>query len=130
LIRIKQRVFATCFHLCMSGFIFESVAELTLFGFPPLVLTVATVWIIWRVLEKIDGVVDTRSFLAFILVIIPLVMLIYGGLATVIHNKILAVSGGLVYLPWASTPRVSVILAGAVMYIGLTVWLWSRWRKI
>jgi len=114
----------------MSGFIFESVAELTLFGFPPLVLTVATVWIIWRVLEKIDGVVDTRSFLAFILVIIPLVMLIYGGLATVIHNKILAVSGGLVYLPWASTPRVSVILAGAVMYIGLTVWLWSRWRKI
>jgi hypothetical protein len=114
----------------MSGFIFESVAELTLFVFPPLVLTVATVWIIWHVLEKIDGIIDTRSFLAFILVIIPLVMLIYGGLAIVIHNEFLTASGGLAYLPWAPTPRVNVILAGAVIYIGLTAWLWWYWREL
>jgi hypothetical protein len=68
--------------------------------------------------------------LGFILVIIPLVMLIYGGLATVIHNEILAISGGLVYLPWPSTPRLRVILALTVIYIGLTVWLWSHWRKL
>ena len=116
-----------------TEFVFSEAAyQLVLFGFVPLFLTVATVWILWHVFEKIDPdeITDTRSFLVFIIVVIPFVMLIYGGLATVIHNKILAVSGGLVYLPWASTPRVSVILAGAVMYIGLTVWLWSRWRKI
>jgi hypothetical protein len=131
LIWIKQRVFAIRFHLCMSGFVFsEAVYELILFGFVPLFLMVASVWILWHVLEKIDGVIDPRSFLAFILIIIPLVILIYGGLTVVLYNKMTAISGGsqLVSTPLEPTSR--VILAGAVIYIGLRVWLWSHWRKI
>jgi hypothetical protein len=115
----------------MSGFVFsEAVYELILFGFVPLFLMVASVWILWHVLEKIDGVIDPRSFLAFILIIIPLVILIYGGLTVVLYNKMTAISGGsqLVSTPLEPTSR--VILAGAVIYIGLRVWLWSHWRKI
>jgi hypothetical protein len=48
----------------MAGFIFQ----LFLFGFLPLFVTVATIWIIWHVIEKINGVIDIKSFLAFILV--------------------------------------------------------------
>jgi hypothetical protein len=60
-----------------TGFVIESVSDLILFGLVPLFLTVATVWILWHVLEKIDqDVRDVRSFLTFILVVIPFVALI------------------------------------------------------
>ena len=54
----------------MTVFFLESVSELILFGLLPLFVTVATVWILWRVLEKTDAdeVIDIRSFLTFIVV--------------------------------------------------------------
>ena len=66
----------------MTVFFLESVSELILFGLLPLFVTVATVWILWRVLEKTDAdeVIDIRSFLTFIVVVIPFVILVYGGL--------------------------------------------------
>jgi hypothetical protein len=49
----------------MTGFVLENASELILFGFAPLFATVATVWIIWYVLEKNnpDEVTDIESFL-------------------------------------------------------------------
>jgi hypothetical protein len=46
---------------CMTGFVLEGVFELALFGFLPLLLTIAAVWIIWYVFEKINpDVCDTH----------------------------------------------------------------------
>jgi len=46
------------------------------------------------------------------------------------HNGARTVSGGLrsVFLPLPSLSW--VILAGTVIYMGLTVWIWSHWRKL
>jgi hypothetical protein len=56
----------------MTGAVFENVSELILFGFVPSLVTVATVWIIWLVLEKInpDEVADIRTFLTFIIAVV------------------------------------------------------------
>jgi hypothetical protein len=66
----------------MTVFFLESVSKLILFGLLPLFVTVAIVWILWRVLEKTDAdeVIDIRSFVTFIVVVIPFVILVYGGL--------------------------------------------------
>jgi ABC-type Fe3+-siderophore transport system permease subunit len=114
----------------MTGAVFETVSELILLGFVPSLVTVATVWIIWLVLEKInpDEVADIRTFLTFIIAVVPFVMLICSGLGVVIHDEMMAASVGLRSLPLASFSR--EIFAGAAFYIGLTVWLWSYWRKL
>jgi hypothetical protein len=117
----------------MTGFVFsEAVYELVLFGFAPLFLTVATVWILWHVLETIhpDEVIHIQFFLTFILVAVPFVMLIYFGLATVLYDKMIAVSGGSQSALLPLEPMSGATVAGAVIYIGLTVWLWSHWRKL
>jgi 4-amino-4-deoxy-L-arabinose transferase-like glycosyltransferase len=51
-------------------------AEIILIDLVALFLVVATVWILWYVLEKIslDEVKDARFFLTFILVIVPFVI--------------------------------------------------------
>jgi len=114
----------------MIGFIFDAVSVLFIFGFVPLFLTVATVWILWQVLEKInpDEVKDIQSFLTFIVVVVPFVVLIYGELTIVLYDEMTAASGGLhpVFLPLAP----EVIPVGAAIYIGLAVWAWSHWRKL
>ena len=83
-------------------------------------MTVATVWIIWHVLEKInpDDVTDIGSFLTFIIAVIPFVILNCGGLTIIIYDEMMAVSGGSrsVHLPLVSSS--GVILVGAVIYIG------------
>jgi hypothetical protein len=80
----------------MTGAVFETVSELILFGFVPSLVTVATVWIIWLVLEKInpDEVADIRTFLTFIIAVVPFVMLICSGLGIVIHDEMMAASVG------------------------------------
>jgi heme/copper-type cytochrome/quinol oxidase subunit 2 len=109
---------------------FENIFELILFGFVPLLVMVATVWIIWLFLEKNnpDEVTDIGTFLTFIIVVIPFVTLVCGGLTVVSYDEIKAASGGLRSLPLGSFSQ--EIFAGAVIYIGLTVWLWSHWRKL
>jgi len=58
------------------------------------------------------------------------VMLIYGGLTTVLYDKMIAVSGGSQPPLLPLEPMSGVTLAAAVIYIGLTVWLWSLWRNL
>jgi hypothetical protein len=56
----------------MTGFVFDVVSEIFLFGVVPLFLTVGTVAILWHVLEKInpDEVTDIESFSTFIVVVV------------------------------------------------------------
>jgi ABC-type arginine/histidine transport system permease subunit len=104
-------------------------SDLILVGLATLFLTAATVWIVWYGVKAVfpDEVTHLQFFLTFIVVIIPFVVLLCFGLVLTSYNAITAP-------PWPrllplneSTP---VFLAAAVIYIGLTVWLWSRWRKL
>ena len=114
----------------MAVFFLESVTELILFGLLPLFVTVATVWILWRVLEKIDEVIDTRSFLTFIIVVMPFVILVCGGLTFVIYNEMMGASGAPTILPLAVPLSWETLAGGAIIYIGLVPWVWLRWHKL
>ena len=89
-----------------------------------LFLTVATIWIM-QVLNPKE--IDFRSFLVLITVIIPFVMVIYFGLAIIICNEMVARSGRPI-LPLEPTLR--KIVPATVTYIGLSAWVWLRWRKL
>jgi hypothetical protein len=96
----------------------------------PLFLTAATLRVLWYVLETIfpDEVRDPRFFLTFVIVAVPFVMLIYFGLAFLNYDAIAAQFGRPTSLPLGLLSPET--LGAAVSYIGLTVWLWSRWRKL
>jgi hypothetical protein len=114
----------------MAWFVFEVISELALFGFLPLFATAATVWFVWRLLETIDPeeVKSMQNFLTYIIVVVPFVMLFYFGLTILIYDRMMAASYGWHLLPLP--PSSLMFLAGAVIYIGLSVWLWSHWRKL
>src|SRR6516165_10238511 len=65
-----------------------------LFVLLALFLTVATVWLLLRAIETRPKEIDLRFFLTLIVVIIPFVMVIYFGLATIICNEIVAARSG------------------------------------
>ena len=92
--------------------------------FAALFLTVATLWI---VLYPDEGS-SLQAFFVLIGVVMPFVMVIYFGLAVIICDKISVGRGW----PTALPLQLSTVeaLAVAVAYIGLTAWLWLRWRKL
>ena len=90
-----------------------------------LFLTVATLWVLLKITP---GLRDTRSFLVLITVIVPFVMIIYFGFAVIIDDVIDHRNGWPPDLPLGS--RWAEIFAGAVIYTGLTLWLWWRTRKL
>ena len=114
----------------MTGLALETISELAFFGLVPLLLIVGTVGILWRVHEKIypDDVTDIRSFLTFILVIVPFVSSTYFGLAIILYDAINAGSGWPTILPLSELSP--VLLVFAAFNIGLTVWLWLQWHKL
>jgi bacteriorhodopsin len=61
-----------------------------LFVLLALFLTVATVWLLLRAIEALPNEINAQSFLVLIIVIVPFVMGIYFGLATIICNEIVA----------------------------------------
>jgi len=113
-----------------TGLALETISELAFFGLVPLLLIVGTVWILWHVHEKInpDDVTDIRSFLTFILVIVPFVSSTYFGLAIILYDAINAGSGWPTILPLSELSP--VLLGFAAFNIGLTVWLWLQWHKL
>jgi hypothetical protein len=100
--------------------------ELILIGFVATFLTVATVWILWYLLEKSE-VIDIRSFLTFVVVIVPFVMIIYFGLDIIIDDAVATRGGWPTELPLGMPHEIPAL---AVIYIGLTAWLGLRWRKL
>ena len=104
-------------------------SELFLIGFGATFLTAATVWVLWYVHETNfpDDVRDPGFFLTFIIVFVPFVMLIYFGLDAIIDDAVSTGAGWPTELPFGVPPEIPVM---AVVYIGLTVWLGMRWRKL
>jgi hypothetical protein len=96
----------------------EAFYELVLFGLVPLFLTVATIWILWHVLEKIDEVIDIRFFLTFILVAVPFVMLIYFGGTIILYSQMMAVSGSSRQVLLPLTPLSSVNMSAFSCCVG------------
>jgi len=96
-----------------------------LFVLLALFLTVATVWLLLRAIETLPNEINAQFFLVFIIVIIPFVSGIYFGLATIICNEIVS---GRPTLPLELSLR--KIVPAAVTYIGLSAWVWLRWRKL
>ena len=92
-----------------------------------LFLTVATLWVLLKITPG-DELRDTRFFFVLIIVIVPFVMLFYFGFAVIIDDAIDHRNGWPPDLPLGS--RWAEIFAGAVIYTGLTLWLWWRWRKL
>jgi hypothetical protein len=93
-----------------------------------LFLTVATLWLFLYANQTIGPEqTDTRFFLVLIGVVTPFVMLIYFGFTFIISDTI---SFG---APWPTTKKeelsFSESLVAAVTYVGLSGWLWLRWRN-
>jgi hypothetical protein len=107
----------------------QVTSELLLIGVVATFLIAATVWFFWYVLETIfpDDVRDPEFFLTFVIVFIPFVMLIYFGLDAIVDDAVATRAGRPVELPVGLPPEIPVL---AVVYIGLTVWLGMRWRKL
>ena len=70
-----------------------------------------------------------QDFFVSIIAVMPFVMVIYFGLAVIICDKISVARGWPTALPLRLFSRAEG-LAAAVTYIGLTAWLWLRWRKL
>ena len=106
------------------------VYEIIVVDLVALFLAVATVWVLWYFLEKTfpDDVRDLQFFLTFVIVIVPFVMLIFFGLATLRFDAVATQSGWPSELPL--TPLSPPIVGASAYYIGQTVWLWSHWRKL
>jgi hypothetical protein len=85
-----------------------------------LFLTVATLWVFPKTTP------DASSFFVLIIAIVPFIILIYFGFAVVIDDTIDQQHNWPPDLPLGSPE----IFAGAVIYTGLTLWLWWRWRKL
>ena len=94
--------------------------------FAALFLTVATLWILLYANPNEGS--SLQEFFVSIVVVMPFVMLVYFGLAVIICNNISLTRGWPTALPLQLSSREG--LAAAVTYIGLTAWLWLRWRKL
>ena len=95
--------------------------------FAALFLIVATLWIILLYAGPKEGS-SPQDLFVLIVVVVPFVMLIYFGLAVIICDNISLARGWPTAFPLQLSSE--EILAAAVPYIGLTVWLWLRWRKL
>ena len=94
--------------------------------FAALFLTVATLWILLYANPNEGS--SPQDFFVLIVVVMPFVMVIYFGLAVIICDNIGLARGWPTALPLQLSTAEA--LAVAVTYVGLTVWLWLRWRKL
>ena len=89
-----------------------------LFVLLALFLTVATIRLLLYAIETRPKEIDAQSFLVLIIVIIPFVMVIYLGLATIICNEIVAARSSRPISPLE--PSLRKIVPATVTYIGLS----------
>ena len=91
-------------------------------------LTGGTLWLFLYTNQTIPEQTDTRSLWVFIVVVLPFLMLIYFGLAILISDTIS--DGGAWLTPDDNELTFAEYLVLAVSYVGLSGWLWLRWRKL
>jgi hypothetical protein len=103
--------------------------EIILLELMALFATVATIWYLLYAIKTYspDELKDPQFLWTLLLVIIPFVMLIYFGAAIMICNEIVA-RYDRPTLPLELSLR--KIVPPAVTYIGLSVRVWVRWRKV
>ena len=99
-----------------------------LFVLLALFLTVATIRLLLYAIETRPKEIDAQSFFVFIIVIIPFVMVIYLGLAAIICGEVVGARSGRPTSPLE--PSLRQIVPAIVTYIGLSAWIWLRWRKL
>ena len=93
-----------------------------------LFLTVATLWLCLHAAQTISPKqTDPRIFLVFIVVVIPFVMLVYFGLAFLIDDTISEGADRLTAREEELSFTEGVV--ATVSYVGLSGWLWMRWRN-
>jgi len=93
-----------------------------------LFLTVATLWFFSYVNQTISPKqTDLRDFLVLIGVVVPFLMVIYFGFAISIYHTISLRATWLTADDTELTFSESLVLA--VTYVGLSGWLWLRWRR-
>ena len=93
-----------------------------------LFLTVATLWPLSHLTQTISPKQpDPQIFWLFIVAVIPFFMLIYFGLAILISDTISVGATWLTADDDELTLSESLVLA--VSYVGLSGWLWLRWRN-
>jgi hypothetical protein len=93
-----------------------------------LFLTVATLWFFSYVNQTISPKqTDLRDFLVLIGVVVPFLMVIYFGFAILIYDTISLRATWLTADDTELTFSESLVLA--VTYVGLSGWLWLRWRR-
>jgi hypothetical protein len=104
--------------------------EIILLELVALFVTAATTWILLNAIKTLspDEFENPQFFWIVILVMIPFVMLVYFGLAIIICTEITARSGRPTLLPLELSLR--KIVPATVTYIGLTLWVWLRWRTL
>jgi hypothetical protein len=88
-------------------------------------LTVATLWVLFKTVPR-DELRDASALFTFVIGIVPFVMLIYFGFAVIIDDAIDQQHDWPPDLPLGSPD----IWPMAVIYTGLALWLWWRWRKL
>ena len=91
-----------------------------------LFLTVATLWPFSYATQTIKKI-DSQFFWVLIVVAIPFLMLLYFGLAILISDTISTGAAWLTADDDELTFSESLVLA--VSYVGLSGWLWLRWRN-
>jgi hypothetical protein len=100
-----------------------------LFVLLALFLTVATIWLLLYAIEtRIPEEIDARTLSVLIIVIIPFVMVTYFGLAAIICGEVVGARSGRPTSPLE--PSLRQIVPAIVTYIGLSAWIWLRWRKL
>jgi hypothetical protein len=93
-----------------------------------LFLTVATLWLLSYANQTIGPKqTDPQFFWVLIVVVIPFLMLLYFGLAILISDTISLGAAWLTADDDELTFSESLVLA--VSYVGLSGWLWLRWRN-
>jgi len=111
-----------------SYFLFGEIGLIDLLA---VLLSVATVSILWYVVKKgfADDVKDLQFLLTFIVAVVPFLIIIYFGLAVINYDAIAGLSGWPLVLPLDSL--LSPLIVGALaFYIGQTMWLWWDWGKL
>jgi hypothetical protein len=102
-------------------------AEIILLELVALFATVATIWFVLEAVGLDAFPKSPETFWIILIVIIPFVMVIYFGAAIMICQEIVARSGRPT-LPLELSLRKIVPLT--VTYIGVSVWVWLRRRKV
>lgn len=102
-------------------------------------LTVATLWFFSYATEVISLKTDPRSFLLLVGVVVPFLMLLYFGSAFLISDSISERADWLKAMrselgaDWLKVMRLNLSfmqsLVAVVTYVGLSGWLWLRWRN-